>query len=72
MIGFPYHAAEIYIQKIINNGFKIAIAERPDDITVKQNDMKIDLETGEILNDTFGNLTALLKELFGNALEIRL
>lgn len=72
MIGFPYHAAEIYIQKIINNGFKVAIAEHPDDITVKQNDMKIDFETGEILNDTFGNLTALLKELFGNAMEIRL
>lgn len=31
MAGIPYHSAEKYIIKLINNGFKIAIAEQLSD-----------------------------------------
>ena len=73
MVGFPYHAADIYIAKIIEKGFKVAVVESLNDITVKPENMKIDMETGEIIkDDNNGALINILKELFGNTLEIRL
>lgn len=35
MIGFPYHATDMYIRKIIEHGHGIAIVENPDDIQLK-------------------------------------
>ncbi len=35
MIGFPYHAADMYIRKIIEHRHGIAIVENPDDIQLK-------------------------------------
>ena len=35
MIGFPYHAADIYIRKIIERRHGIAIVKNPDDIQLK-------------------------------------
>ena len=73
MIGFPYHAAEIYIQKIIAKGFKVAIVESLNNIIVKPENIKIDMGTGEVIKDYNNNpLINVLKGLFGNTMEIRL
>lgn len=72
MVGFPYHVADNYIGKIIEKGFKVAIVENMKEITIKHDNMRIDIETGEILKTTDNNLISVLKELFGNTMEIRL
>ena len=52
MVGFPYHAADIYISKIIERGHKIAVCERLDEIKLLPEPIpqEIDEETGEILS----------------------
>lgn len=51
MIGFPFHAADSYIDKLIGRGYKVAIAEdiKTNDVTVKEPDLYVDEETGEVL-----------------------
>ena len=34
MCGVPYHAAEVYIAKLIEKGFKVAICEQTEDASV--------------------------------------
>lgn len=72
MIGFPYHVADKYIGKLISKGYKVAVVEKTNEITIKQDNMRIDMQTGEILQNDNNALTTILKELFGNAMEIRL
>ncbi len=72
VIGFPYHAAEIYIRKIIDKGHKVALVESSDSRIIEQDGMKIDTETGEILKPTDNDLISVLTEMFGNTMEIRL
>ena len=52
MVGFPYHAADIYISKIIEHGHKIAVCERLDEVKLlpEPKPQEIDEETGEILS----------------------
>ena len=52
MVGFPYHAADIYISKIIEHGHKIAVCERLDEIKLlpEPKPQEVDEETGEILS----------------------
>ena len=52
MVGFPYHAADIYISKIIEHGHTIAVCERLDEIKLlpEPKPQEIDEETGEILS----------------------
>ena len=52
MLGFPYHAADIYISKIIEHGHKIAVCERLDEIKLlpEPKPQEVDEETGEILS----------------------
>ena len=52
MVGFPYHAADIYISKIIEHGHKIAVCERLDEIKLlpEPKSQEVDEETGEILS----------------------
>ena len=51
MIGFPYHAADIYFGKIVDKGLTLVICDN-DEITEKSpNKYKIDYDTGEILED---------------------
>lgn len=33
MCGFPYHAADAYIQKLVSRGYKVAICEQTEDAT---------------------------------------
>lgn len=73
MVGFPFHAADIYIGKLIEKGFKVAVVESLNNITVRRdNNIRIDIETGEILKPTNNELLNILTDLFGNAMEIRL
>ena len=54
MIGFPYHAAENYIAKMIALGYKVAVAESPGNVGVREQQSSaasIDEETGEIIYD---------------------
>ena len=52
MVGFPYHAADGYISKIIEHGHKIAVCERLDEIKLlsEPKPQEVDEETGEILS----------------------
>lgn len=53
MIGFPFHAADVYFAKIAQHGHKLAIAENDNDVRLMESEHKrlIDTETGEVLND---------------------
>ena len=72
MVGFPYHASDVYIGKLIDKGYKVAIVEDMNKITLKDSNAAIDAATGEITQGNNDNLIDVLKELFGNAMEIRL
>lgn len=53
MIGFPFHAADVYFAKIAANGHKLAVAEDLNtvrEIAVDSSDTVIDAETGEVLS----------------------
>ena len=52
MVGFPYHAADIYISKIIERGHKIAVCERLNEVKLlpEPKPQEVDEETGEILS----------------------
>ena len=53
MIGFPFHAADVYFAKIAQHGHKLAIAENENDVRLMESEHKrlIDYETGEVLSD---------------------
>ena len=52
MVGFPYHVADVYISKIIERGYKIAVCERLDEVKLlpEPKPQEVDEETGEILS----------------------
>ena len=53
MIGFPFHAADVYIAKIVQRGYKIAVAEDLNtvrEIAVDKSETVIDADTGEVLS----------------------
>ena len=55
MIGFPFHAADIYIAKIVQRGYKITIAEDLNtvrEIAVDKSETVIDADTGEVISGT--------------------
>ena len=78
MIGFPYHAAEIYFAKISKTHDLLVVetdgtTRRIEQITSPTKRI-VDEETGEILGeDLESNNTVISKlfEIFGNALEIK-
>ena len=78
MIGFPYHAAEIYFAKIVNTHDLLVVDTDGSTrfISKKENEKtsQIDYEIGEILGeDLESNNTVISKlfEIFGNTLEIK-
>ena len=78
MIGFPYHAAEIYFSKIAKSHNLLVVESDGNTRFISKKDCEktsqIDYETGEILNgDLEPNNTVISKlfEIFGNALEIK-
>ena len=50
MVGFPYHASDVYLKKILGNGHAVALIEN-DGIRELPSAQNIDLETGEILSE---------------------
>ena len=79
MVGFPYHAAEIYFGKIVKK-HNLVIYENDKDIQlidkVKMDDNRlIDQDTGEILNQKdykTDNMIKTLYSIFGNDIEVKL
>lgn len=79
MVGFPYHAAELYFGKIARK-HNLAICENDKDIQlidkINMDDNRlIDQDTGEILNQkdyTTNNMIKILYSIFGNDIEVKL
>lgn len=88
MVGFPYHRADIYYDKLTDKGLTLVIAEN-DDLTVKSSAKgTVNVETGEVIempeeenkNESIDEkrkreekeLIAAISGLFGNDLEVRL
>lgn len=78
LVGFPYHAAEIYFAKIAKTHDLLVVETDGNTRFISQKDSKkttqIDYETGEILGgDLEPNNTVISKlfEIFGNTLEIK-
>ncbi len=87
MVGFPYHRADVYYDKLTDKGLTLVIAEN-DDLTVKSSAKgTVNVETGEVIEmpeepkeETMDEkrkreekeLLAAISGLFGNDLEVRL
>lgn len=79
MVGFPYHAAELYFGKIARK-HNLAICENDKDIQlidkINMDDNRlIDQDTGEILNQKgfkTDNMIKTLYSIFGNDIEVKL
>jgi hypothetical protein len=79
MVGFPYHAAELYFGKIARK-HNLAICENDKDIQLIDkinidDNRLIDQDTGEILNQkdyTTNNMIKILYSIFGNNIEVKL
>ena len=87
MVGFPYHRADVYYDKLTDKGLTLVIAEN-DDLTVKSSAKgTVNVETGEVIEmpeepkkETIDEkrkreekeLIAAISGLFGNDLEVRL
>jgi len=78
MIGFPYHAAEIYFSKIAKTHNLLVVGTDGDTRFVSKKDSEkasqIDYETGEILGEVLepnDSVISKLFEIFGNTLEVQ-
>ena len=79
MVGFPYHAAELYFGKIARK-HNLAICENDKDIQLidkinMDDNQLIDQDTGEILNQKdfkTDNMIKTLYSIFGNDIEVKL
>lgn len=78
MIGFPYHAAEIYFVKIAKTHDLLVVETDGTTRRIEQipnkNERIVDAETGEILGEALEPNNAIISklfEIFGNTLEIK-
>lgn len=78
MIGFPYHAAEIYFAKIAKTHDLLVVETDVNTRFISKKDSEktsqIDYETGEILGEDLEPNSAVISklfEIFGNTLEIQ-
>jgi len=78
MIGFPYHAAEIYFSKIAKTHNLLVVETDGTTRRIEQipnkNERIVDAETGEILGDDLEpneGVISMLFEIFGNTLEVQ-
>lgn len=73
MVGYPYHVADIYVAKLIDKGYKVAIVESMDNFRIIP--QKIDTDTGEIIGGKATEQEHFLEtllSLFDYKLEARL
>ena len=71
MIGFPYHASDVYIDKITKD-FSVVIFEDDGTEKVIDNGIKVDVKTGEVIDDKFDfdiEIVAKLYDIFGSDME---
>ncbi len=78
MIGFPYHAAEIYFAKIAKTHNSLVVETDETTRRIEQipnkNERIVDAETGEILGEDLepnDDVISMLFEIFGNTLEVQ-
>lgn len=78
MIGFPYHAAEIYFAKISETHSLLVVETDGTTRQIEQipnkNERIVDAETGEILSEDLEPNNAIISklfEIFGNTLEVQ-
>lgn len=79
MLGFPYHAEEVYFGKIARK-HNLVIRESDKEIQLidkinADDNRLIDQDTGEILNQkdyTTNNMIKILYSIFGNDIEVKL
>ena len=51
MVGFPYHASDVYFGKILSNGHTLVVIENDDEMHELPSAQDVDLETGEMLSE---------------------
>ena len=51
MVGFPYHASDVYFGKILSNGYTLVVMENGDEVRELSAKQNVDLETGEIFSE---------------------
>ena len=51
MVGFPYHASDVYFGKILSNGHTLVVIENDDEVRELPEEQAVDPETGEILSE---------------------
>ena len=51
MVGFPYHASNVYFSKILSNGHTLVVMENDNEVRELPSAQNVDLETGEILSE---------------------
>ena len=51
MVGFPYHASDTYLKKILGYGYGVVLIETDGHIHTMPDERDVDLETGEILTE---------------------
>ena len=51
MVGFPYHASNVYFGKILSNEHTLVVMENDDEVRELPAEQNVDLETGEILSE---------------------
>ncbi|MBQ9979178.1 MAG: hypothetical protein IKV16_04200 [Clostridia bacterium] len=79
MVGFPYHRADVYYDKLTDKGLTLVVAEN-DELTVKSvTKGTVNVHTGEVIeepavitnNENDDNeILAIIKQIFGNELEV--
>ena len=73
MVGYPYHVADIYVAKLVDKGFKVAIVESMDNFQIIP--QKVDTDTGEIIGGKTTEQEQFIEtllSLFDYKLEVRL
>lgn len=51
MVGFPYHASDMYLKKILGYGHSVVLIETDGNIHSMSDEHDVDLEAGEILSE---------------------
>lgn len=51
MVGFPYHASDMYLKKILGYGHSVVLVETDGNVHTMPDERDVDLETGEILSE---------------------
>lgn len=51
MVGFPYHASDIYLKKMLGKGHSVVLIETDGNVHTMPDAHDVDLDTGEILSE---------------------